>query len=123
MGTLSISLSVTGTTALIATQLFREEIFERPLKAIHFPIDRLISRPPQSSSMQVKRYHRWCEFDNGGSFVPNGEFEGVAADDQVVGELFQSHQLPSPTDKCAQNQLSSTDKSSGPARSLPLILL
>ena len=68
------SLSVIGTTALAAAQLFRGD---HPKTPKSHTLPKTDIKPPQSSSMQVKRYHRWCEIDNGGSFVPNGEFEGV----------------------------------------------
>ena len=61
--------------------------------------------------MQVKRYHRWCEIDKGGSFVPNGEFEGVGRSNWGPVSISSAAQVhwqmclkPSSTDKCAWNQ-------------------
>ena len=61
--------------------------------------------------MQVKRYHCRCEIDKGGSFVPNGEFEGVGRSNWGPVSISSAAQVhwqmclkPSSTDKCAWNQ-------------------
>ena len=76
-------------------------IFQRPLKVILFPIDPcLISSPPIVQVCRSSATTAGVKLITAAALSLMESLRGPA--DQV--EQFQSHQLPSPTDKCAQNQ-------------------
>ena len=78
-------------------------IFQRPfIKVIHFPIDPLISSPPIVQVCRSSATTAGVKLITAAALSLMESLRGSA--DQVV-EQFQSHQLPTPTDKCAQNQL------------------